>query len=135
MKKRYEKFENINLFCILFLLFVVVSIFFLNQRRIIVYKTFSAISYDKNVIVLVVDNSDLELFFKNRKLYIDLKKISFEIQKIDKNILERKGDKYSRIYIKVNTSNLYEVNDVVEVSIMDRKVKTFNIFKIIWDGD
>lgn len=135
MKKRYESFESVVLFSTLILFLIFVSIFFINQKRLITYKIFSAVYYDKNIIVLVVSNDELDLFFKNKKLFIDSKKISFEIDKIDKDILKRKGSIYSSIYIKTNISNMYKINDVIEVSIMDKKINTFNMFRIIWDGD
>lgn len=135
MKKRYESFESIVLFSTLILVLIFISIFFINQKRLITYKIFSAVYYDKNIIVLVVSNDELDLFFKNKKLFIDSKKISFEIDKIDKDILKRKGSIYSSIYIKTNISNMYKINDVIEVSIMDKKINTFNMFRIIWDGD
>lgn len=135
MKKRYESFESIVLFSTLILFLIFISIFFINQKRLITYKIFNAVYYDKNIIVLVVSNDELDLFFKNKKLFIDSKKISFEIDKIDKDILKRKGSIYSSIYIKTNISNMYKINDVIEVSIMDKKINTFNMFRIIWDGD
>ena len=135
MKKRYESFESIVLFSTLILVLIFISIFFINQKRLITYKIFSAVYYDKNIIVLVVSNDELDLFFKNKKLFIDSKKISFEIDKIDKDILKRMGSIYSSIYIKTNISNMYKINDVIEVSIMDKKINTFNMFRIIWDGD
>lgn len=135
MKKRYESFESIVLFSTLILFLIFISIFFINQKRLITYKIFSAVYYDKNIIALVVSNDELDLFFKNKKLFIDSKKISFEIDKIDKDILKRKGSIYSSIYIKTNISNMYKINDVIEVSIMDKKINTFNMFRIIWDGD
>ena len=79
MKKRYESFESIVLFSTLILVLIFISIFFINQKRLITYKIFSAVYYDKNIIVLVVSNDELDLFFKNKKLFIDSKKISFEI--------------------------------------------------------
>ena len=135
MKKRYESFESIVLFSTLILVLIFISIFFINQKRLITYKIFSAVYYDKNIIVLLVSNDEFYLFFKNKKLFIDSKKISFEIDKIDKDILKRKGSIYSSIYIKTNISNMYKINDVIEVSIMDKKINTFNMFRIIWDGD
>ncbi len=135
MKKRYESFESVVLFSTLTLLLIFISLFFINQKRLITYKIFSAVYYDKNIIVIVVSNDELDLFFKNKKLFIDSKNISFEIDKMDKDILKRKGSIYSSIYIKTNISNMYKINDVIEVSIMDKKINTFNIFRIIWDGD
>ena len=135
MKKRYEIFENIVLFSILTLLLIFISIFFINQKRLITYKVFSAVYYDKNIICLVVSNDDVNLFFKNKKLFIDSNKISFEIERVDKDILKREGDIYSSVYIKANISNMYKINDGIEVSIMNKKINIFNMFKIIWEGD
>ena len=135
MKNRYEIFENIVLFSILTLLLIFISIFFINQKRLITYKVFSAVYYDKNIICLVVSNDDVNLFFKNKKLFIDSNKISFEIERVDKDILKREGDIYSSVYIKANISNMYKINDGIEVSIMNKKINIFNMFKIIWEGD
>lgn len=135
MKKRYENFENIVLFSILTLLLIFISIFFISKKRLITYKVFSAVYYDKNIICLVVSNDDVNLFFKNKKLFIDSNKISFEIERVDKDILKREGDIYSSVYIKANISNMYKINDGIEVSIMNKKINIFNMFKIIWEGD
>ena len=58
-----------------------------------------------------------------------------DIIKIDKDILEREGNKYNQVYIKINISNLYKVNDVVNISIMNKCVSSLKIFNIIWEGD
>lgn len=135
MKKSYENYKKIILCISVFFIFIGIFIFSLNRKGIIIYEKFSGIYFKENTLVLVLNDEEINLFLKNKKLFINNKKRSFEIEKIDKDILERNGDNYSQVYIKTDISTMYKINDVIEISVMDKKIKLFNIFRIIWEGD
>ena len=135
MKKSYESFGKVlvGFSCFLICFFITIIIF--SNKKVVLYEVFNGVTFNKNIFVLVLDNDEIKLFNKNKNLYIKNKKKKFEIIKIDKDILEREGKKYNQVYIKVNISNMYKVNDVVNISIMNKNVSSLKIFNIIWEGD
>lgn len=135
MKKKYDNFGKVMFgFGFFIISFFVAFIIFINQK-IILYEVFNGVVFNEDIVVLVLNDDEIKLFNKNRKLYIKNKKMKFEIIKIDKDVLEREGKKYNQVYIKVNISNMYKVNDVVNISIMNKNVSSLKIFNIIWEGD
>lgn len=135
MKKSYESFGKVLVGFSFFLICVFITIIIFSNKKVVLYEVFNGVIFNKNIVVLVLDNDEIKLFSKNKNLYIKNKKKKFEIIKIDKDILEREGKKYNQVYIKVNISNMYKVNDVVNISIMNKNVSSLKIFNIIWEGD
>lgn len=131
MKRRYEKFEKDIICFFIFLILIILFALFLINEKIVLYKLFNGVVYDKNTLVLVLNNNDISIFEKNRILYINSKKEKFKIKTINQNILKRNNKSYNQVFIKVNFSNKYKVNDIVEISIMDKSVNSYNIFKVI----
>ena len=131
MKRRYEKFEKDIICFFIFLILIILFALFLINEKIVLYKLFNGVVYDKNTLVLVLNNNDISIFEKNRILYINSKKEKFKIKKINQDILKRNNKSYNQVFIKVNFSNKYKVNDIVEISIMDKSVNSYNIFKVI----
>lgn len=135
MKKNYDNFSKVLIVFFIFLMVVLTIIIFLINKKIVLYKVFNGVVYNEDIIVLVLSDSELKLFNKNKKIFIKNKKNSFEIIKIDKDVLEREGKKYNQVYIKTNISNMHKVNDVIDISIMEKSVSSLKIFSIIWEGD
>ena len=133
MKRKYEKNSLVIFFSILFFLLVFIILLFLWYKKISVYKIFSGIVYKDNVLEIVVLEEDLQLFYKNKVIYIDDKKVKLDILKVDKNILKRKGNYYSSIFINVEFSNMYKLNDVINFSLREKNIRLIRIFKIIWE--
>ena len=125
MKKSYESFGKVLVGFSCFLICVFITIIIFSNKKVVLYEVFNG----------VIFNDEIKLFNKNKNLYIKNKKKKFEIIKIDKDVLEREGKKYNQVYIKVNISNMYKVNDVVNISIMNKNVSSLKIFNIIWEGD
>lgn len=135
MKKSYENFSKVFFSFIAFIVSIFLAIIILINKKIVLYEMFNGVLFNEDIIVLVLNNEELKLFNKNKVLYVKGEKKKFEIIKIDKDILEREGKKYNQVYIKINISNLYKVNDVVNISIMKKCVSSLKIFNIIWEGD
>lgn len=135
MKKSYENFSKVFFSFIAFIVSIFLVIIILINKKIVLYEMFNGVLFNEDIIVLVLNNEELKLFNKNKVLYVKGEKKKFEIIKIDKDILEREGKKYNQVYIKINISNLYKVNDVVNISIMNKCVSSLKIFNIIWEGD
>lgn len=135
MKKKYDDFsKSYYLLFIFFVLFVGMILFFW-CHRLIIYKVYDGVLYEKDNILLILSDNELKLFNKNKRLFIKNKSCVFNISKIVDDSIERNGDKYNQVFIEVNLSNMYKVGDVVKITIMDDKKSLFRIFNVIWDGD
>ena len=135
MKKRYENYGKVVFgFCLLLFSILVIVIYLIN-KKIVIYKVFSGVVYNDNVLVLVLSDEELKLFNKNKRVFIENKSKNFKIKKIDVDILERDGEEYNQVFINIDISNMYKVNDVINISIMEKNVRSYKIFSIIWEGD
>ncbi len=135
MKKRYEKKDLIVGSSVVFFLIVFLFLIFLIRNHVVLYEKFNGIVSKEDVLQLVLSDEELKLFYKNQVFYIEGKKKKYKILKIEEAVVKRKGDTYNQVFIETNISNMLKVNDVVEISIMKKSVKSVNLFKIIWGGD
>lgn len=134
MKKQYEKKNRIIVGSIIFLVMDFLLVFLLFNRRIVMYEKFSGVIFKDNLLVFLLSDDDLKLFYRNKVVFIENKSKNFVIKKVDKDVLKRNGIYYNQVFIEVNISNKYKVNDVLDVSIVRESVKSINIFKIILEG-
>ena len=135
MKRQYEKNELLFFSSIIFIIVVILFLVFLINKRVVLYRQFNGIVSKENILEFILTDEELKLFYKNKIIYIDNKKYKFKIARFENDVVEREGKKYNYVYIKTNISNLLKVNDVVKISIMEKSIKSINIFKIIWGGD
>lgn len=119
------------LFGILIFSFIYYSL----NKKIFVYKIFSGVVYKNNVIELLLSDDELLLFYKNMNMFIDDNKVKIKIRKVESDVLQRGGVFYNQLFLNIKLNDTYKVNDVVKVSVVQKKMKIFNIFKIIWEGD
>ena len=119
------------LFGILIFSFIYYSL----NKKIFVYKMFSGVVYKNNVIELLLSDDELLLFYKNMNMFIDDNKVKIKIRKVESDVLQRGGVFYNQLFLNIKLNDTYKVNDVVKVSVVQKKMKIFNIFKIIWEGD
>ena len=131
MKSNYESKKIIYVFMVIIFLFFIICIIYLFGRKISLYKVFNSVVVKENLVVLVVSNNDLDLFYSNSYIFINDKKIKFKIVKVNKNIIERDNDLYSEIYLKFKFNKKRE-KDIIELSIFDRKIYSFKMFEVIW---
>ena len=135
MKKRYEKNDLIVGSSVVFFLIVFLFLIFLIRNHVVLYEKFNGVVSKEDVLQLVLSDEELKLFYKNQVFYIEGKKKKYKILKIEEAVVKRKGDTYNQVFIETNISNMLKVNDVMEISIMKKNVKSINLFKIIWGGD
>lgn len=110
-------------------LIFIVSLNILFRRNIYLYKSFSG-TYSNKYIGVFVSSSDLNYFYRNSFIFIDGKKVKYEIVSIDKDLLKRKGIFYS--YILLDVDILFEEGEVILFSVLDKKIINYKIFKSIW---
>lgn len=135
MKKWYEK-KNKSIICsVIFLVLEALFLWFLFNRKIVMYEKFSGVVVKDDLLVFLLSDEQLKMFYKNKIVFVQNKSKKFTIKKVDKNVLKRNGVSYNHVFIKLNISNKYKENDILDVSIMCKSVKSINIFRIILGGD
>ena len=135
MKTRnYENKFELYIFIILFLITFLSFIVFLFLNKHFVYKNFTGIVSNKEVIFMV-KSSDTKYFYHNANLFHDSKKKKFTIKKVYKNILKKNNVNYYQIIINFKFSNKYKDNDALNISLKQKKERYIDIFKIIWKGE
>ena len=134
LKKRYEDFKVILFFFFILLTIIFLFFVFIFNSKISIYKIFSGVVFDDECILFVLNDKELKLFQKNKVLFIESEEIRFDILKIESDIVYKEDIKYHQVYIKVDISDMYKVGDVLGVSIKEKRVKSYEIFKIIWKG-
>ena len=110
-------------------LIFIVSLNILFRRNIYLYKSFSG-TYSNKYIGVFVSSGDLNYFYRNSFIFIDGKKVKYEIVSIDKDVLKRKGIFYS--YVLLDVDILFEEGEVVLFSVLDKKIINYKIFRSIW---
>lgn len=131
MNDSYKKVKLLYLIGSFILIILFSCIVILFNKKIIKYRVFDGIVFSDSLVVLMVDSNDLDLFYTNSYVFINNKKIKFELYKVDKDILKRDNKYYSEIYLKMDF-NKYKENDVLKISILDEKIYSYRLFDVIW---
>lgn len=135
MKKCYDRKNTVICGTFVFLFFIILFILLLLNKRMILYDKFSGVVEKDDLLVFLLSDEELELFYKNKELFLNNLKEEFNIRKVDKAVLEREGVFYNRVLIEIDIDNMYKVNESLDISIARRSVKCVKMFKVIWDGD
>ena len=115
---------------VVFFIFII-SILYLFSRKISIYKVFNGVVMKDDLVVLVVSNNDVDLFHSNSYIFVNDKQVKFEIIKINKDIIKRDNVLYSEIYLKFKFNGKKD-KDIIELSILDKKIYCFKMFEVIW---
>ncbi len=130
MKSKYEEFLLISLFIIVVFFLELVLVFYLFKIRINTYKVYDGVVLKDNLVQVLIKENDLKLFNGNKYLFYNNKKVSYSIEKVERNII----DNYHYVIINCNSYKKL-TNEVFKFSLFDKKISLNNIFKIIWEGD
>ncbi len=129
----YEKKNVLIFLIILMFIFLSLLIFYTFSIKINSYVLITGRVRKNNLVELLVNDDELNILYKNRFVYVsDLKK-KFFISDVSKNILVEKDIKYSLVLIEVDLS--LKDGDIVEVSFKDKRIRLWEIFKVIWKGE
>ena len=133
--RNYEKKILIN-FLLIFLVLLEIIVFILCFiYKMNVYENISGIVLKDDLVVLIVNNETKKNIYKNTLLYLNNKKIKYEIVEDRGYILKRKKEEYSEILISFKFYKNYKVNDSLQLMLKKEKIRIIEIFKIIWEGD
>lgn len=95
----------------------------------------SGIIMKNNIVIVVLDKEELFNLHKNVYVYHNNKRIKFKIEKNNGAIISKGNKKYYEVLIKLKLPKKYKSNDLVELTIKNKKIISIKIFKLIWDGD
>lgn len=128
----YEK-KGIVIFLVVLLFTLFFGLcFYTYSKKINSYSLIIARVKKKNLVELYIKDKDMNIIYKNSNLYIDNKKKSFSIRKVDNNIFVSSNDKYNLVLLETSLS--LNDGDIVELSFKDKRIGLFKIFNIIWEG-
>jgi len=136
---KYSKYERFSLIIFLFIVLIVFEIVFIisivrNKNEL--YVSYSGVVMKSNLGLFIINNEDMNTLYKSKYLYFNGKKISYSIEKITKNVIKKKDDKYNEVLLNFKFSNnKYKDNDVINISIRNDKEPIINMFKVIWKGE
>lgn len=133
--KDYEKFGLVRFFLVLFLIFFLgILVFLVTGTSVKKYSLASGVVASSNQIMLVVDSKVLSWLYRNRFVMIDGKKKEFSIDRVNKDILKQKKKNYHQVFLKINLSKEYQMNDAVEISFSPQAISFWTIFLKAWEG-
>ena len=133
--RNYEKKTFINILLI-FLVLLEITIFVLfNINKINMYENVSGIVVKDDLVVLIINNKTKKIIYKNSLLYLNNKKLKYEIVEDRGYVLKRNKEDYSEILISFKFDKNYKVNDSLQLTLKKEKINIIEIFKIIWEGD
>lgn len=126
----YEQTSIIFFIVVLLWILEIFSLIFLFQRR----------EYTYQKVVGIVTNYDCASFFvpkAQKKLFYQNKYFLFQDQKSFYEILfdSLVSDSYYELIIKSKSLQGQKINEMVEISIKDKKQTIFQILKLEWEGD
>jgi hypothetical protein len=136
MKVRNYERTSIVYFLVILLLFIeMIGIIILITLKTYSYKKISGIVAKENVLVLMLNDDQKKIIYKNQNAYIDNYCKKYKIIENKGKLFSKGKNNYYEIVIDINFSKKYKPNDVIDLSIKDKKYHLIEMFKIIWDGD
>lgn len=133
-----NRYESYNLFVFLSIILIfleIVFLFYLVNKKIVLYQKMQGVIEGENRVSFLVDKKELRYFYNNKTIYVDDVKSRFKIIEVNNNVLKKDNVTYHEVLIEVKISSKYKINDILEISILNKKVKIISMFKIIWEEE
>ena len=132
MKKNYEKDQLVITTSFIFIIVFLIFIFKLFNIRYRTYNLIDSIVINDNYLELIINSKNYKLLKSSKFVYIDDKKIKIEITSIERNVIKKNREKFHEVIIRLKVPKKYKDNDVVTLTIFDKKTEIINIFKSCW---
>lgn len=133
--RNYEKNVGITFIIIITLIIEIIIFVYMIKDKIYSYQQLNTIVLKDNIVLSVVTKEERKQLYKNTRLFFKDKKVKYKIIE-DKGVVITKDDKkYYEILLSFKFDKKYKSNDTIPVSLYDKKIRTIEIFKLIWDGD
>lgn len=133
--RNYEKTSIIYLIVIVLFILEFSGTILLCTIKKYSYTKISGIVSNKNTIVLIIDEKERKILYKNQTAYIENKLKKYKIIENKGKLFSKNKTNYYEIILNIDFSNKYKPNDVIELSIKNNKYHLIKIFNVIWGGD
>lgn len=133
--RNYEKTSIIYLIVIVLFILEFSGTILLCTIKKYSYTKISGIVSNKNTIVLIIDEKERKILYKNQTAYIENKLKKYKIIENKGKLFYKNKTNYYEIILNIDFSNKYKPNDVIELSIKNNKYHLIKIFNVIWGGD
>ena len=132
--RNYEKQELVIFTLLVLIIIEIFSFIFLFSYKVFEYKKINGIITNNNIVSLVVDKADKKILNKNNKIYLNNKELKYKLIE-DKGVISKKNNKnYYEVLIKIKTPK-NKINEIINLSIRDKKTSVIKLFKKIGEGD
>ncbi len=133
--RNYEKKDGIIVSIICLLFFLILFFFHLYVCKFYQYQLFQGVVQKKDMVVFLADQKDLSLFYQNQFIYVNNQKVFFSVENVVENVLQRDHKTYHEVLLKFSFKKNWKEGDVISFSIICRKIRFIEMFKVIWKGD
>ena len=113
----------------------ILSIIFLFTYKKYTYKKINGIVVKDNLVSMILNSEEKKLIYSNKKVYLNDKLVKYEIKEDRGKVLKRSGNNYYELLVNIHFSKDKKVNEVLELSINNKKKTIIKILKEVWDGD
>ena len=128
MKKKYKDDKIFIITTVSITIFIIIFMYIINFKYN-EYKLLTGIAVDRDKLKFILDSKNIKTLQKNSYLYLDNKKIKYNILSTNRNVVKKDDINYHEVIIKINTFN-YE--EYLNVSIFIGNKRIINLFKNIW---
>lgn len=133
--RNYEKTSILYLFIIILFILEISGTIILCTMKQYSYNKISGIVANKNTLILMINDKEKKILYKNQTAYIDNKLKKYKIVENKGKLFSKNKTNYYEIIFNIDFSNKYKPNDVIELSIKNNKYHLIKIFNVIWGGD
>jgi len=133
--KKYEMKGYIYTIIILLFILELIGLIVLYTSKIYSYNKMSGIVISEKRIVMMIDKNEKNILYKNQNAYVDNYCKKYKIIENRGKIFTKSKKNYYEIIVEIDFSDKYKPNDIIELSLKDKKNRLIKMFKIIWDGD
>ena len=134
--KDYEKFGFVRFFIVTFMIFFIgLVVFTATCTSIKEYSLTSGVATSSRQVMIIVNSKEASWFYRNTYVMIDGEKKKFSIDRVNQNILNSNKKNYHQMFLNIDISKRYRVNDTVMISFYPKSVSLWSVFLKIWKGD
>ena len=130
--RNYEKKELIIFLILITITMELLLIFYLFIHKKYEYTKLSGIVIKDNIVLVITSKKERNLIYKNAVLYYNDKSRKYQVVEDHGKVL---NSGHYELVLKFKFSKKQKVNDVLELSFKQKKIKLIELFKIIWEGD
>ena len=107
----------------------IIIFLFLNKIRIKEYNNYQIIALESNKAMVITNIKDKNIWYKNRFIYINGKKVKYDINQITKD------REYLKILLIISIPEKHNENDIITISIENKRTNIIKAIMKTWGGD